>query len=210
MKFKYIIMNSRQNFSVGLISVGIILALLPLSGSRSFTVKPKNLLTNILDNSSYFTVDQVARFVVSEDSSVQIIDVRTPEEFKAENIPGSINLPYSKLLDTDPATLLNNGKSKNIFYSNGDYDANYALTITRGLNLKNTFVMKGGLNEWFNTVMNTTFTGDRITARENALFETRSKAKKLFAELNSMPDSLKLKFILSKQLARKKLDGGCE
>jgi rhodanese-related sulfurtransferase len=148
--------------------------------------------------------------VVSEDSSVQIIDVRTPEEFNAENIPGSINLPYSKLLDTDPATLLNNGKSKNIFYSNGDYDANYALTITRGLNLKNTFVMKGGLNEWHNTVMNSTFTGDRITARENALFETRTKAKTLFTEMNSMPDSLKLKFIQSKLLAIKKLDGGCE
>jgi rhodanese-related sulfurtransferase len=202
-------MNSRQKFSAGLVSVGIILALLPLSGSRSFTLKPKKLLTEILDNSTFFTVDQVARFIVSEDSSVQIIDVRSPEEFKAENIPGSINLPYKQLLDIDPATLLNNGKSKNIFYSNGDYDANYAVTITRGLNLKNTFVMKGGLNEWFNTVMNSTFTGDRITARENALFETRAKAKTLFNEMNSLPDSLKLKFIQSKQLAKKKLDGGC-
>lgn len=203
-------MNSRQKFSAGLLSVGIILALLPLSGSRAFIVKPQKLLTEILDKSTYFTVDQVARFVVSEDSSVQIIDVRTPEEFKAQNIPGSINLPYTRLLDTDPATLLNNGKSKNIFYSNGDYDANYALTITRGLNLKNTYAMKGGLNEWFKTVMNSSFTGDRITARENALFETRTRAKSLFAELNSMPDSLKLKFIQSKQLAKKKLDGGCE
>jgi rhodanese-related sulfurtransferase len=203
-------MNPRQKFSAGLISVGIILALLPLSGSRSFTVKPQRLLSEIMDNSISFTVDQVARFIVTEDSSVQIIDVRSPEEFKAENIPGSINLPYKKLLDTDPATLLNNGKSKNIFYSNGDIDANYAVTITRGLNLKNTFVMKGGLNEWFNTVMNSSFTGDRITARENALFETRTKAKNLFTEMNSMPDSMKLKFIQSKQLAIKKLDGGCE
>jgi rhodanese-related sulfurtransferase len=202
-------MNSRQKFSVGLISIGIILAMLPLSGSRSFIVKPHKLLSDILDNSTYFTVDQVARFVVSEDSSVQIIDLRKPEEFNAENIPGSINLPYNKLLDTDPATLLNNGKSKNIFYSNGDYDANYALTITRGLNLKNTFVMKGGLNEWFNTVMNTTFTGERISARENALFETRTRAKKMFIEMNSLPDSLKLKFIQSKHLEKKKLDGGC-
>lgn len=203
-------MNSRQKFSVGLISVGIILALLPLSGSRSFSVKPKKLLSDILDNSTYFTVDQVARFVVSEDSSVQLIDVRTPEEFQAENIPGSINLPYSKLLDTDPATLLNNGKSKNIFYSNGDLDANYALTITRGLNLKNTFVMRGGLNEWFNTVMNSSFTGDRITARENSLFEARTRARSMFTAMNSMPDSLKMKYIQSKHLAKKKLDGGCE
>jgi hypothetical protein len=70
--------------------------------------------------------------------------------------------------------------------------------------------MKGGLNEWFNTVMNSNFTGERISARENALFETRTRAKKSFNEMNSLPDSLKLKFILSKHIAVKKLDGGCE
>ena len=70
--------------------------------------------------------------------------------------------------------------------------------------------MKGGLNEWFNTVMNSRFTGERITARENALFETRTRAKKMFTEMNSMPDSLKMKYIESEHLAAKKLDGGCE
>jgi rhodanese-related sulfurtransferase len=203
-------MNLREKFSVGLISIGLILSLLPLSAGRSFTVKPHRLLTEILDNSTYFTVDQVARFVVTEDSSVQIIDVRTPEEFNTASIPGSINLPYNKLLDSDPATILNNGKSKNIFFSNGDINANYALTITRGLNLNNTFVMKGGMNEWYKTVMNSNFSGERISARENALYEARTRAKSMFTELNSMPDSLKLKFFQSKHLAKKKLDGGCE
>jgi rhodanese-related sulfurtransferase len=202
-------MNTREKFSVGLLCIGVILALLPLSGSRSFTVRPQKLLSEVLDENTYFTVDQVARFVVSEDSSVQIIDLRTPEEFRTMNIPGSINIPYSKLLDSDPGSILNDGKTMNIFYSNGDFDSNYALAIARGLNIKNTYVMKGGLNEWFNTVMNSNFTGERITAKENALFETRTRAKKMFTEMNSMPDSLKLKFIESKHITAKKLDGGC-
>ena len=203
-------MNTRVRFSVGLLGLGLILALLPLSGSRSFTVKPEKLLSEVLDNSIYFTVDQVAKFIVSEDSSVQIIDLRTPGEFRTVNIPGSINVPYSKLLDNDPGSFLNNGKAINIFYSNGDFDSNYAIAIARGLNFDNTYVMKGGLNEWFNTVMNSNFTGERISARENALFETRTRARKLFNEMNSMPDSLKMKFIRSKHIAAKKLDGGCE
>jgi rhodanese-related sulfurtransferase len=203
-------MNTRQKFSAGLLIIGFILTLLPLSGSRSFTMGPQKLLGEVLDSSTWFTVDQVARFIVAEDSSVQIIDLRSPEEFKTINIPGSINLPYSKFLDVDPARLLSNGKARNIFYSNGDFNSNFALAIARGLNLKNTFVMKGGLNEWFNTVMNSTFTGEKISARENALFETRTRAKKMFSEMNSMPDSLKLKFIQSTHLAAKKLDGGCE
>ncbi|MGC1392413.1 MAG: rhodanese-like domain-containing protein [Bacteroidales bacterium] len=203
-------MNPREKFSVCILSLGLILALLPLSGSRSFTGKPQKLLTEILDNTTGFTVDQVARFIASEDSSVQIIDLRSPDEFRAFNIPGSINIPYNILLDNDPGTTLNNDKTRYIFYSNGDYYSNYALAITRGLNLRNTFVMKGGLNEWFKTVMNSNFTGEKITARENALFETRTRAKKMFNEMNCLPDSMKLKFIRAKHIAAKKLDGGCE
>jgi rhodanese-related sulfurtransferase len=203
-------MNTREKFSVGLLCLGLILALLPLSGSRSFTVRPQKLLSEVLDNTTYLTVDQVAGFVVSEDSSVQVIDLRSPEEFRKVNIPGSINIPYNRLFETDPSIILNNGKKRNIFYSGGDFDSNYALAVTRGLNIKNTYVMKGGLNEWFETVMNSSFPGERISARENALFETRTRAKRLFSEMNSMPDSLKLKFIESKHMAAKKLDGGCE
>jgi rhodanese-related sulfurtransferase len=203
-------MNTRIKFSIGLFCLGLILALLPVSGNTSFKVRPQKLLTEILDNNTCISVDQVAKYIVSEDSTVQIIDLRSPEEFRAENLPGSINIPYNKLLDNDPSSILNNGKARNIFCSNGDFDSNYALAIARGLNLKNTYVMKGGLNEWFNTIMNSNFTGERISARENALFETRTRAKKMFYEMNSLPDSLKLKFIRAKHIAAKKLDGGCE
>jgi rhodanese-related sulfurtransferase len=203
-------MNTREKFSAGLLCLGFILALLPLSANRSFIVRPQKLLSEILDKKTYFTVDQVARFVVSEDTTVQIIDLRSPEEFMSLNIPGSINVPYDKLLDNNPGSFLNNENIKTIFYSNGDIDSNYALVLASGLNYKNIYVLKGGLNEWFNTVMNSNFTGERISARENALFETRTRARKMFTEINSLPDSLKLKFIEAKHIAIKKLDGGCE
>ncbi len=203
-------MNVREKISVVLLCLGLILALLPISGNRSFIVRPQKLLSEVLDKKTYFTVDQVAGFVVSEDKTVQIIDLRSPEEFRSINIPGSINIPYNELLNNNPGDFLGDSKIRNIFYSNGDYYSNYALAITKGLNYKNTFVMKGGLNEWFNTVMNSSFTGERISPRENALYETRTRAKKLFTEMNSLPDSMKLKFIESKSIAAKKLDGGCE
>lgn len=203
-------MNTREKFSTALLCFGVILTLLPLSGSRSFSVKPDKLLTEVLDRETWLTVDQVAKFVINEDSSVMLIDVRNPDEYNKMNIPGSINLPYINFLDKDPSVLLNNGKTRNILYGNGDLESNYALAIARGLNIKNTYVMKGGLNEWFQIVMNSTFSGERISARENALFETRTRAKKLFTEMNSIPDSLKSKFIMSKHLTAKKLDGGCE
>jgi hypothetical protein len=32
----------------------------------------------------------------------------------------------------------------------------------------------------------------------------------MFSELNSMPDSMKTKYMESREIERKKLDGGCE
>src|SRR5450759_5351580 len=105
-------MNMRAKFSVVLLCLGLILALLPLSGNKSFTVQPQHLLSDMLDNSTYYSADDVARFIVAEDSSVQIIDLRTPEEFRTANIPGSINIPYNTLIDRNPESILNNGKAR--------------------------------------------------------------------------------------------------
>jgi rhodanese-related sulfurtransferase len=209
MKFNDNKMNFREKFSAGLLCMGVILAILPLSGNRSFIVKPRVLLPEILDEKSYFTVDQVARFIVSEDTTVQIIDLRSAKEFRTMNIPGSINAPYPDLFKS-PGSLFSTEKIRNILYSNGDSDSNSALVMAMGLNYKNVFVMRGGMNEWFNTVMNSSFTGEKISARENAIFETRTRARNMFNDLNSLPDSLKMKFIEGKRIAAKKLDGGCE
>jgi rhodanese-related sulfurtransferase len=203
-------MNAREKLSAVLLSLGLILALLPLSSNRSFNVNPGNLLKEATDQNTYLTADQVARFIASEDNTIQLIDVRSQEEFRNFSIPGSLNVPYNEFLNNDPARFLNNRKTKYIFYSNGDLYSNYAIIIARGLKYNNTYVMKGGLNEWFSTVMNSSFTGERISARENALFESRTRARKMFTEINSLPDSLKQKFIDSKRIAAKKLDGGCE
>lgn len=203
-------MNIRGKFSIILFSAGLILVIFQLTGNISFTVKPATLITGLKDVDSYYTVDQVARIVVSEEPGFQIIDLRKAEEFSLFNIPGSVNIPYRDFVNMDPSAFLSNKKLKTIFYSNGDFDSNYALVFARGLKYNNVYVMKGGLNEWFKTVMNSSFTGERITARENALYEARFRAKKIFTEINSLPDSLKLKFFESKHLAAKKLDGGCE
>jgi rhodanese-related sulfurtransferase len=203
-------MNARNNLSAILLCTGIILAALPLSSHRSLDVRPSKVLSQVLGDDIYMTPDQVARSVVAEDKDIMLIDLRSPDEYMAFNIPGSVNYPYYQFLARDPEIILKNGRSKTIFYSNGDMYANYALVIARGLNFRNTYVMKGGLNKWFDTVMNSSFRGDRISPRENALFETRLRARSLFTQLNSLPDSLKQKFIESKHLAARKLDGGCE
>jgi rhodanese-related sulfurtransferase len=203
-------MTTRQIITSILLLLGALLAFLPLSGRYSLHSKPVKVLAATLDESNSFTADQVARFVVTEDSTLQLIDLRTPGEFRVCNIPGSVNIPYAEFLKKDPAPYLDDPGMHHIFYSNDGLNASYAQTLAIGLGYKNCFVMKGGLNAWYATIMNSEFTGSKISARENALFETRFKARNLFNEVNSMPDSLKLAYIASKRFDPKKLDGGCE
>jgi rhodanese-related sulfurtransferase len=203
-------MQIREKLSVILLILGLLLALLPLRSTRSFTVSREKLVTKVLDNNSYLTVDQVARLIVNEDPGIILIDLRSPEEYMKFSIPGAVNVPWSELPGKDPSVYLRDGESKNIFYSNGDLNSNYAVVYAAGLGYGNCYAMKGGMNDWIRTVMNTKFTGEKITARENAVFEARTSAARLFTEMNSLPDSLKIKYLNSKKFNPKKLDGGCE
>ena len=203
-------MDARIKYSVLLVGVGIILAFLPFNASKSFHLKSDELLTRSVSEEMYFSVDQVARFVNSEDSTVQIIDLRDAKEFKACNIPGSINIPFSDLLNPLWEPVLNQKQVKNILYGNDDQTANYAWTVVTGMGYSNNYVMKGGLNEWFKTVMLSQYSGEKITPAENARFENRLNARKTFTQINSLPDSLKTQFFNAKMLKESKLDGGCE
>lgn len=202
-------MNARIKITVLLVGLGILLAFMPNPSSKTFKLKPDEMLAKSTSEKMYFSVDEVARFVNNEDSTVLLIDLRSPEEFRKSNIPGSVNIPFNDLLNPNWSVYFNQENVRTVFYGNGDQLANIAWTINTGLGSENSFVMKGGLNEWYKTVMLTKFEGETITPRENALFENRYKARDIFKEINSLPDSLKTKFFDSKRLKQTKLDGGC-
>lgn len=203
-------MDARIKITVLLVGLGILLAFMPDPSKKTFRLKPDELVAEISSEKEYFTVDEIARFVNNEDSTILLIDLRNEEEFRKCNIPGSVNIPFRDLLKPAWNGVLNENETKKIFYSNHDYYSNLARTIITGLGTGNCYVMKGGMNEWFKTVMLSRFEGETITPRENALFENRYKARDIFTQINSLPDSLKTIFFDARLLQQKKLDGGCE
>ncbi len=128
-------MKIRKEFSVLLLLLSLILALLPLTANRSFTAKPDKLLSEVLKKDASFTVDQVAEFIVREDTTFQLIDLRTPEEFRKQAIPGAVNIPYPEFIEKDPEIWLGNKKIRNIFYAAENTEADYALVYAEGTGL---------------------------------------------------------------------------
>lgn len=203
-------MKIRKEFSVLLILLSLILALLPLTANLSFTGKPADLLVAVLDEGSYLSSDQVAGFIVREDANFSLIDLRPADEFRKQSIPGAVNVPYAEFIKSDPDMWLAGKNIRTVFYSADDDVADYALVYARGMGYVKSFVLSGGINEWIKTVSDFEFSGDRITARENAILEVRRRALGLFTEFNSLPDSLQVKYLESKRFSARKLDGGCE
>jgi 3-mercaptopyruvate sulfurtransferase SseA len=203
-------MNGRQNLTMVLILSGIILLLLPGIGQYSFKVEREELHRSVFEESPYVNVDEVASLLNADDPSLQLIDLRSAEEFRQFSLPGAINVPFEQFFESNPETWLHKRDARTIFYSNGTMHAVHALVLAHGLGYQHVEVMKGGLNEWFSTVMNSRFDGERLSPRENALYENRTKARRFFTEINSLPDSLKLRYTESKRLAARSLDGGCE
>lgn len=203
-------METRKQITVLLLLLSLILALLPLTANRSFKARPAVLLNEVLQDSASFSADQVAGFIVRESGDIQLFDLRPAEEYAREFIPGAVSVPYADFIRTDPDIWLRDRTQRMILYSADDTEAASAMAYARGLGYDNTYFLKGGITEWVRTVSATEFEGERITARENALLETRRRAADMYNELRILPDSLKAKYLESRKFSARKLDGGCQ
>jgi len=87
--------------------------------------------------------------VLSSDPSITLLDVRTPVEFNAAHIDGSINIPLDQL---DPLNLLKNNylpKQRNVYLlCQRGSRATQAAILFEKQGLNNTLVVEGGVSAW--------------------------------------------------------------
>ena len=74
---------------------------IPDNSRSSFALRPDEMIDMIKDTGKYITVDDIAREVVREDSTLQLVDVRNADQYLACHIPGAINLPLPDLLSPE-------------------------------------------------------------------------------------------------------------
>ncbi len=203
-------MNFRYKFSIVLILLGLISAIMSFGGKNTSSISAEEILTILLKGDYAISPDELAGMVVEQDSGVRVVDVRNPDQYKNLSIPGAVNIPLSSLLITENEKMISISDMKIIFYSDDELLSTQAWMLAMQKGYSNIFLLRGGLNEWDNIIMNSQFEGDKITAQQNSLFEKRFKARRIFTNWNSMPDSLKAGFYEAKQKKDKELVGGCE
>ena len=135
-----------------------------------------NCLSEANTRTQYVTPDAVADMIVKKDPSLRLIDVRSQDEFEKFSLPGAINIPVTDLLSDKYTDILNQDVKMNIFYSNGTITANEAWMVTRQLGYKNNFVLEGGLNYWFDAILNPQKPASTSPDEEFAKYDFRKSA----------------------------------
>lgn len=147
-------MKPRIILAAFLIPMGLIIAMVPPDKTRQFRLTADELLVEVNTKTQYVAPELVADMIIQKDPSLQLIDVRSQSEFEKYSLPGAINIPLSDLLSEEYADVLNQDVKMNILYSNSTLAANEAWMITRQLGYSNNFVLEGGLNYWFEAILN--------------------------------------------------------
>ena len=147
-------MKNRNLLALILIPMGLIIAAVPPNTTKQFKLTATELLAEVNSRTQYIAPETVADMIVNKDPSLLLIDVRSQDEFEKYSLPGSINIPLTDLLADQYADILNQDMKMNVFYSNGSLQANEAWMLTRQLGYENNFVLEGGLNYWFDSIMN--------------------------------------------------------
>jgi len=146
-------MNTRFILSIILICLGLVAAILPQTKNSSQELDARQLLHEIQLENHIISIDEMANAIINNDPEYQLIDLRSDEEFKLYSLPGAINIPFEKLFDPEWTPYLDQIARKNVFYSNGTTLSSEAWLLTRQKGYKNNYILKGGLNNWYTTII---------------------------------------------------------
>ncbi|MCU0472237.1 MAG: rhodanese-like domain-containing protein [Bacteroidales bacterium] len=158
------------------IPLGLIIAAVPSNKTNPYKLSASELLGEANARTQYITPDVVADMIVNKDPSLQLIDVRSQDEYEKFSLPGAINIPLADLLSDKYSDIINQDVKMNVFYSNGTLTANEAWMITRQLGYTNNYVLEGGLNYWFDAILNPEKPASTSSDEEFARYDFRMSA----------------------------------
>lgn len=173
MKKRYIFLASIA------IIFGIIVAALPAKDAKK-EIQPEQMLLEIMDDTRFFSVDEVAEYIVEQNRFVILIDIRSPYEYAQWTLPGAINIPFDSIMSPEYEYILNQDVYKNVIFGNGTIYSNQAWLLLRRMGYTNNYVMQGGLNEFMETffMIEKPQVGD--SNAEEALYQFRKGVKQYF------------------------------
>lgn len=201
-------MNPRIILSLIIISLGATAAILPSKKNDSLLLNEKQLLQEMLLETNYISVDELADLLIQGDPSIQLIDVRSVSELK-EPLPRAINIPVDSIFSPNYDYLFDQDVRKNIIYGLNDQKAVQVWMLTKQLGYKNNYLLKGGLKAWRSSILNPPYPDATASKDAFDLYNKRLAAKQYFTGVKAIPQTDVVAPIPVPKRKKKRVQGGC-
>ncbi len=83
--------------AIFVIPLGLIIAAVPQNTTHPYKLSAAELLNEANTRTQFIAPETVADMIVKKDPTLQLIDVRSKDEFEKFSLPGAINIPITDL-----------------------------------------------------------------------------------------------------------------
>ena len=184
-------------------------------------IEPTQLLNDAISPERYISTDELADRLINQDPSILLIDVRSKADYDKYALPGALHVPFKSMLNDEFDVYIDQDDFDVIFYSNDNLIADQAWILSKRLDYKNIHVLKGGMNEWYRTIINPEKPEEIMASNAYDLYAFRKAASMFFgvaypqksAPIKVQPKPVvvsKPKVIVPKKKKKKMpVEGGC-
>ncbi len=179
--------------------------------NKSQQVPPDKLLWDIIQPARYVSTDNVAKWIIEKDPSIELIDVRGAGEYKAFSLPNAINVPLDSLITPSGSEYFGIPGVRVVLFANDDILSDQAWVLLRRLGFKGNYVMKGGLNRWIETIIKPQKPPESDPKTAFELYEFRKGARLYFtgAKVSASSKVSKAKVVFKRRRKVTVASGGC-
>ena len=186
-----------------IILLGVVFIFMP-SRQAHLTGKVKSASYGAAHTMKVMSPDELAYRIIDKESSVQVVDMRLPEQFSALALPGSVNVQVKDLFGKELTPILSDRRVVKVVIGQNEDDSKTAAFLLQELGYENIAMLQGGLENFQHTIlipkvanMGTRWDADVNTFRTNA----STTLSKMIADAKNIQPKV------AKQ--EKKIQGGC-
>ncbi|MFY9153540.1 MAG: rhodanese-like domain-containing protein [Prolixibacteraceae bacterium] len=172
-------------------------------------IEPQQLMYELIQPTRYVSTDQVAKRIIQNDPTLQLIDVRPASEYDLFTLPRAINIPLDSILNKDNLSYFGIPGTKVILISNDDIAADQAWVITKRLGFNSTYVMKGGLNLWMETIIDPKQPAETDPHSDFETYSFRKGAQLYFTGAKTEVETSKVEVKVQRREKTSAAAGGC-
>lgn len=196
---------------------GFIAIFLPDTKTFKHIIDADTLLYEVSKEGRYISTDEMAQAIMEQDPSYILVDLRSPEEYEKYTINGALNIPIENIFDEENLLYFDQDVYTTVLFSNGSSLADQAWLQLRSYDYQGNKVLKGGLNEWYQTIINPQEPiGDALTDETYDTYLFRKGASQFFTGIQPVPSATSESKTISKPVAtpvvrkkKKEVSGGC-